>query len=52
MVKEFEESVSTDIGHLQDMLQSKVEEPICALKNNKSLGSDGTTTRMLQTQGE
>jgi hypothetical protein len=52
MVKELEEITSLNNEDPQDILYSEVQEAIRALKKNKSPGSDGITSEMLQAGGE
>jgi hypothetical protein len=52
MVKELEEITPVNNEDPQDILYSEVQEAIRTLKKNKSPGSDGITSEMLQAGGE
>ena len=52
MVRELEVITPFNKEGPQDILYSDVEEVICALKRNKSVGSDGIPAEMLQAGGE
>ncbi|CAF4444579.1 unnamed protein product, partial [Didymodactylos carnosus] len=52
MVKELEEITPLNNEDPQDILYCEVQEAIRALKRNKSPGSDGITSEMLQAGGE
>jgi hypothetical protein len=52
MTKELEEITPPKSEEPQDILYSEVQAAIHTLKRNKSPGSDGITTEMLQAGGE